>query len=144
MYRQMKFNVDGAARGCPGPAGIGGILRDHRGYVKIIFSKAIGGADSNLAETMAVREALLTYSVSRWKENHKLLIESDSSNAVKWTNHPDTAPWRMRKLILQMGRLKREVEGWEIRHVRREANQRTDTLAKEGVQLQSAILRTFT
>ncbi|EOY23054.1 Uncharacterized protein TCM_015057 [Theobroma cacao] len=121
-YGQMKFNVDGAARGCPRPTGIGGILRDHRGEVKIIFSKPISETDSNFAEMMAIKEAFLIFSVSRWKNNHKLLIESDSSNAVKWIKHPDGAPWRMRKLILQTKKLKREVEGWEIQHVRREAN----------------------
>ncbi|EOY00710.1 Uncharacterized protein TCM_010646 [Theobroma cacao] len=93
----MKFNVDGAARGCSGPTRIRGILRDHRGEVKIIFSNAIGEIDSNFAEMMAVK-------------------------AVKWTKHPDVALWRMRKLILQTEILKREVEGWEIQHVKREVN----------------------
>ncbi|EOY15546.1 Uncharacterized protein TCM_034566 [Theobroma cacao] len=60
-YGQMKFNVDGAARGCPGPAGIGGILRDHRGEVKIIFSKLIGETDSKFAEMMAIKEAFLIF-----------------------------------------------------------------------------------
>ncbi|EOY03463.1 Uncharacterized protein TCM_018555 [Theobroma cacao] len=73
----------------------------------------------------------------------KLLIKSDSTNAVKWTKCPNSAPWRMRQLILQMERLKVEVKDWEIGHDRRKANQRADTLAKEGVRLQSEILRTF-
>ncbi|EOY04254.1 Uncharacterized protein TCM_019510 [Theobroma cacao] len=84
----MKFNVDSIARRCSRLVGIGGILRDYCGEVKIIFSKALGEADSNLAEMMAVKESLLIFSVSRWNENHKLLIESDLSNAVKWTKHP--------------------------------------------------------
>lgn len=52
---EMKFNLDGAAKGCPGEAGIGGVRRDERSDVKIIFSKAIGVDDSNLAEVMAIR-----------------------------------------------------------------------------------------
>ncbi|EOY25858.1 Uncharacterized protein TCM_027223 [Theobroma cacao] len=28
----LKFNIDGAARRCPGPSGIGGALRNHNGY----------------------------------------------------------------------------------------------------------------
>ncbi|EOY00033.1 Uncharacterized protein TCM_009399 [Theobroma cacao] len=92
---------------------------------------------------MAVREAFLIFSSSIWKDNHKLLIDSDSSNVVKWTIHPDMAPWRMRKVVLQLERLKEELEGWEIRHVRREANQRSDALAKQGAYLQYDILRIF-
>ena len=42
-YNHMKFNVDGSARGKPGPAGIGGVLRDCNAFVKAIFFKAIGG-----------------------------------------------------------------------------------------------------
>ena len=29
----LKFNVDGAARGKPGPSGIGGVLRNSEGFV---------------------------------------------------------------------------------------------------------------
>ncbi|XVE56525.1 hypothetical protein DITRI_Ditri04bG0017700 [Diplodiscus trichospermus] len=49
----LKFNVDVSAVGNPGPAGIGGILRDHLGVKKIAFSKSIGIADSNLADLLA-------------------------------------------------------------------------------------------
>ncbi|XVF04193.1 hypothetical protein REPUB_Repub05bG0061200 [Reevesia pubescens] len=43
----LKFNVDGSAVGKPGPAGIGGILRDEEGTVKPEFSKSIGGKQWN-------------------------------------------------------------------------------------------------
>ena len=55
--RYMKFNVDGSFKGKPRPAGIGGVLRDCSGAFKAVFSKAIGLADSNVAELLAVREA---------------------------------------------------------------------------------------
>lgn len=37
----LKWNVDGSSKGKPGPAGIGGVLRDHLGIVKrylLLFS----------------------------------------------------------------------------------------------------------
>ena len=80
----LKFNVDGSARGKPGPAGIGGVLRDCSGVVKAVFSKAIGVTDSNVAELLAVREALRIFTDSSWVSSHKLTIESDSSNVVNW------------------------------------------------------------
>lgn len=39
----LKFNVDGAARGKPGPAGIGGVLRNYKGEVLFMFSNHLKG-----------------------------------------------------------------------------------------------------
>ncbi|XVE80961.1 hypothetical protein DITRI_Ditri15bG0023700 [Diplodiscus trichospermus] len=45
----LKFNVDGSTLGQPGPAGIGGILRDHDSSIKMLFSKlVIRSWDGNL------------------------------------------------------------------------------------------------
>ncbi|EOY00968.1 Uncharacterized protein TCM_010873 [Theobroma cacao] len=76
--RTLKFNVDGATQGCLGPAGIGGLLRNCKREVKIIFSKHISEADSNLAEYRAVREAFAIFVASKWKEDYSLLIENNS------------------------------------------------------------------
>ncbi|XVE80966.1 hypothetical protein DITRI_Ditri15bG0024200 [Diplodiscus trichospermus] len=81
---ELKFNVDGSALGKPGPTGIGGILRDHLGIKKMAFSKPTGIADSNIAELMAIREAFILFISLPWCSTHKLIIESDSTNAVKW------------------------------------------------------------
>ncbi|XP_017974508.1 PREDICTED: uncharacterized protein LOC108661583 [Theobroma cacao] len=139
----MKFNVDGATRGCSGPEGIGGILTNHKREVKVIFSKSIGAADSNLAELLGIMEAIIIFMSSRWRNNQKLVIEYDSSNAVKWINQPHTAPWRMQKWLIQIERMKEKLVGWDVKHVKREANQRADSLANEGVQLQDDILRVY-
>lgn len=45
MY--LKFNVDGAAKGKAGPTGVGGVLRDHKGDVLLIFSNNEGLQESN-------------------------------------------------------------------------------------------------
>ncbi|EOY14430.1 Uncharacterized protein TCM_033819 [Theobroma cacao] len=111
---QMKFNVDGAARGCPRLTGIG-----------------------------AIKEAFIIFTSSRWRNDQKLVIECDSSNAVKWINQSHTAPWRMQKWLIQIERMKEKLVGWDVKHVRREANQRADSLANEGVQLQDDILRVY-
>ncbi|EOY02251.1 Uncharacterized protein TCM_016783 [Theobroma cacao] len=95
----MKFNVDGAAQGCPGKAGIGGVMRNNKGQIKVPFSKSIGIGDSNIAEVRAIREAFLIFSASKWAMSHSLVIESNSQNAVKWINAPGEAPWRFKKWI---------------------------------------------
>ncbi|EOY33608.1 Uncharacterized protein TCM_041538 [Theobroma cacao] len=115
----MKFNVDGAASGCPGEAGIGGILKNSAGETKMMFSKSIRMGDSNLAKVLAIKQAFMMFSASNWNGSHSLVIESDSSNAVSWIQAPNQAPWRMRKWILQIEMLKRKVKRWEIKDVRR-------------------------
>ncbi|EOY13094.1 Uncharacterized protein TCM_031615 [Theobroma cacao] len=61
---ELKFNVDGAAKGCPGEIGIGGVLRDYEGRIKLQFSKSTGWGDSNLAELLAIKEAFLLFATS--------------------------------------------------------------------------------
>ena len=129
----LKFNVDGSARGKPGPAGIGGILKDCMAATKAVFSRAIGVADLNVAELLAVREALRIFAASKWVFSHKLIIESDSSNAVKWVRHPQGAPWAMKNYISHIETLKGLLIGWDIVHTLREGNEIPDALTKSGV-----------
>ncbi|XVF65779.1 hypothetical protein PTKIN_Ptkin09bG0277700 [Pterospermum kingtungense] len=96
------------------------------------FSKAIGSADSNLAEILAIREAFVLFAESQWACLHKLIVESDSSNAVCWSNYSTNVPWAMRH-INQIECLKENIREWEAVHVRRTCNSAADSLAKEAV-----------
>ncbi|XVE88825.1 hypothetical protein DITRI_Ditri19aG0099600 [Diplodiscus trichospermus] len=102
----LKFNVDGSEKGQPGSASIGGVLRDHDANIKLVFSKSVGVADSNLAEVLAIREAFVIFSYSPWATAHTLIIESDSMNAVKWIKNPISSPWRIRGIITHIEFLK--------------------------------------
>ena len=73
----LKFNVDGSAKGKPGPAGIGGVLKDCMAVTKAVFSRAIGVTDSDIAELLALREVLRIFTTYKWVSSHKLIIESD-------------------------------------------------------------------
>ena len=137
----MKFNVDGASRGKPGHAGIGGLLRDDKGKVWMEFSKSIGISESNEAEICAIREAILMFCASRWVATHGLIIESDSKNAVKWIECPEEVPWRLRKWVSHIGLLLKNCSSYRVVHVFREANREADKLAKEGVDRSVAFIR---
>ncbi|XVF61697.1 hypothetical protein PTKIN_Ptkin08bG0151400 [Pterospermum kingtungense] len=115
------------------PAGIEGVLRDHRGKELICFSKNIGMADSNAAEFLAIREAFLLFTSSPWAPSCKLIVESDSLVVVKWTLALVSVAWRMRNVSNHIENLKVLLAGWDIQHTLREANHRTDMLAKDGV-----------
>ncbi|EOY17318.1 Uncharacterized protein TCM_036481 [Theobroma cacao] len=131
----MKFNIDGLAKGCLGPTGIGGIIRNESGEVKINFSKPIGMDDSSQVEIMAVKEVILIFFTSKWKESHLLIIESDASNVVNWVNNGSQVPWRLRKWVILIKRIKEQLGPWEIKHVPRETNQEANTLAKNAMSL---------
>ncbi|XVF66465.1 hypothetical protein PTKIN_Ptkin10aG0038000 [Pterospermum kingtungense] len=88
----LKFNVDGAARGCPRPASIEGILRDSSHKVLGNFNKSVDIVDSNLTKLLAVKEAIGIFSASQWVDSHCMVIESDSANVVKWVRYPNTVP----------------------------------------------------
>ncbi|EOY16579.1 Uncharacterized protein TCM_035385 [Theobroma cacao] len=139
----IKFNVDGAAIGCPGDAGIGGLLKNEKGETLIKFSKAISRGDSNLAEYLGIKEAFILFSNSIWANNYFLVIESDSRNAIKWINDPQKTPWRLRKWMLHIEVLKKRVKGWKARHTLREGNCEADQLAKERVGREIDLLEFF-
>ena len=92
--------MDGFAKGKPGPAGIGGVLRDYKDVNKAVFSKAIGVIDLNVAELLAVREALRIFVAFKRVSSHRVIIESDSSNVVKWVFYPQSTPWTMKKICI--------------------------------------------
>ena len=136
----MKFNVDGSARGQPGKAGIGGVLRDESGSIMLVFSKSIGIADSNMAELLTIKEAFLIFCALENLSSKRLIIESDSSNAVLWVSKPNSCPWRLRKFIMQMEGLKVKIAAWTIVHIKREKNDFVDGLAKAGVEQQNNLI----
>ncbi|EOX92904.1 Uncharacterized protein TCM_001756 [Theobroma cacao] len=118
-------------------------MRDDKRQIKVLFSKSIEIGDSNLAEVRAIREAFLILSASKWAISHSLVIESDSQNAVKWINAPGEAPWRFRKWMLHIEKLKKGIRKWEVNHIFRENNQLPDRLAKEGVMHHSDVLKSM-
>ena len=71
--------MDGASRGKPSPVGIGGVPRNCKGEVLIMFSIYVGVCNSNEAEVLAILEGLRLFSR---RYGSTLVMESDSSNAI--------------------------------------------------------------
>ncbi|XXG59908.1 hypothetical protein AAC387_Pa04g1911 [Persea americana] len=90
--RVLKFNVDGVSKGKSKQASIGGVLRNFKGGVIIMFSKHIGICDSNEAEVLATLEALQLFPRDCFEA---LIVESDSSNAVTRVSNRKTFPWKL-------------------------------------------------
>lgn len=127
----MILHCDGAARGNPGPAGIGVHIADEHGRTLAEIAEGIGEATNNVAEyTAAIRglERARELGAARvhLRSDSKLLIEQLSGR------------WKIKnKTLIRLHREVRTlVDGFErvtFEHVPRERNVEADRLANVGV-----------
>lgn len=127
----VTVNVDGGARGNPGPAAIGAIARSVDGQVVARRSQLIGEATNNVAEYRALLagvELAIECGVVG------LELVSDSQLVVCQVR----GEWRvkdaaLRELRAEVLGLLEAFESWSIRHVRREENAEADRLVNEAL-----------
>jgi ribonuclease HI len=124
--------IDGAARGNPGPAGIGVVMRDEADEFQEEHQAYIGEATNNVAEYEALLFGLrkakaLGYPIVRVFSDSELLVRQIRGEyRVK---HP-----RLRKFYDQAQDLLRSFDTVEIAHVRREMNAQADLLANRAIE----------
>jgi probable phosphoglycerate mutase len=127
----ITANIDGGARGNPGPAGYGVVIRDADGNMLDELHGALGVATNNVAEYNGLLAAL------RWAKEHGhttvhvradslLLVEQMRGNYK--VKHPGLQPLHARARLLahEIGRVTFE-------HVRREFNKDADRLSNLGM-----------
>jgi len=127
--RRLVVNVDGGARGNPGPAAIAAVVTDQDGEVIEERSEAIGPATNNVAEYRAL---LLGIERARALGADEVELVGDSELVVKQVR----GDYRVKDAGLKdlHHRVKGQLagfNGWSIRHVRREANEHADQLVNE-------------
>lgn len=83
-HRSWKWNVDGSAKGKPGPTGIGGVLQNDKGCILTKFAASVGLRDLNEAEFLAIVFALEISVEKEWLKQGILVIESHSKVALAW------------------------------------------------------------
>ncbi|KAK2648312.1 hypothetical protein Ddye_015801 [Dipteronia dyeriana] len=127
----LKFNVDGSVSGNPGPAGIGGVLRNFDGKVLCMFSCYIGIQDPNSAELVAIHKACALCVFIPSVVNRNIEIASDSRMAVSWINGEGVGSLNHVNLIYDIcSSLERF--GGKVVYSPRVSNQFADRLAKLG------------
>ncbi|KAK3188480.1 hypothetical protein Dsin_028041 [Dipteronia sinensis] len=89
LMDNLKFNVDGSARGNLGPTGIWGVLRDLNEKVLCLFSYFVGSMDSNSAEILAIKKAVELCLSNLALQGCFISIVSDSKVAVSLINNGD-------------------------------------------------------
>jgi ribonuclease HI len=122
---------DGAARGNPGPAGIGVVVSRRDGEIVATIAAGIGVATNNVAEYTAALEGLrkahdLGASDVLLRSDSRLLIEQ-LAGRYRVKNE------RLKRLHAEVSRLAAGFRRIRFEHVPRERNRDADALANEGV-----------
>jgi len=128
---EWQIRTDGAARGNPGPAGVGVVLVDPGGAVVDELAKGIGWATNNVAEYQALIEGLR---LARSHGVDRLAVFSDSTLLVEQMK----GRWKgkhagLKPLFALAGKLAREIGNVRYEAVPRERNRRADELANLGI-----------
>ena len=130
--RRILIYTDGAARGNPGPSGLGAILRDAQtGEVLAELARFLGIRTNNYAEWTAVEDAL--QEALRLGASHVDLRMDSELVARQITGryrvkHPDLKPIHA-SVMAMLGQL----TGYTVGHVPRELNKDADRLSNVAI-----------
>ena len=130
--RRILIYTDGAARGNPGPSGLGAILRDAQtGEVLAELARFLGIRTNNYAEWTAVEDAL--QEALRLGASHVDLRMDSELVARQITGryrvkHPDLKPIHA-SVMAMLGQL----AGYTVGHVPRELNKDADRLSNVAI-----------
>jgi ribonuclease HI len=131
LGRNFVAYSDGASRGNPGPASIGGVVFDESGASIATVSRRIGHGTNNVAEyraAVAVVEAAIALGADR------LELRMDSELVVRQLN----GRYRVRNPALmqhfqRLVVLRRQLSNLNVVHVPREQNKIADGLANQAL-----------
>jgi ribonuclease HI len=129
--KRVVVNVDGGARGNPGPAAIAAVVSDPSGGILAERSETIGEATNNVAEYRAL---LLGIELAKELGADQVDLVGDSMLIVRQVE----GEWKikqahLRPLRQQVIEALEDVDEWTIRHVKREENSRADELLNEAL-----------
>ena len=128
---KLVVNVDGGARGNPGPAAAAAVATSLEGDVLGERSAYIGEATNNVAEYRAL---LLGLELARELGADDVEVVNDSELVARQiggeykVKHAGLKP-----LFLEAMRTLRGFDSWAVRAVRREQNERADELVNEAL-----------
>jgi len=127
----LRLFTDGAARGNPGPAGLGISIEDDGGLKLRTLHKWLGIATNNEAEYHALIEGLKA--VRSWNPD-RLEVRLDSKLVVEQIEGRfKVKEPRLKELHAMAKALYEEFPNREIKHVDREQNRRADLLANMAI-----------
>jgi ribonuclease HI len=125
----VTVNVDGGARGNPGPAAVAAVVRGPDGEVLEEAGEAIGEATNNVAEYRAL---LLGIERARAHGAAEVKLFGDSELVVRQVQgRYKVKDANLRTYFLEVKEALTALESWSIDHVRREQNSDADRIVNE-------------
>jgi len=133
--KRLVVNVDGGARGNPGPAAIAAVASDGKGEILAERSERIGEATNNVAEYRAL---LLGIELARGLGADEVELVGDSELIVRQVKGEyKVKQEHLRPLHRQVREALEGFQRWSIRHVKRDENARADELLNEALDAAS-------
>lgn len=127
----LKCNVDGASKGNPGPCGVGGVIRDANRKILGFFALNTGWGWAYEAKIKAI---LHGFRFCHQYLLRNIIIESDSTTAVRWTSSKNRRPWKLANELNQIDTWMEEVNCLGVKHILREGNGLADFRANKGCE----------
>lgn len=129
--RRLVIYADGAARGNPGPAGIGVVIEDERGRVLKEVSQFVGRQTNNQAEYLALIQGL---EAAAEYQADAVLVRLDSELLVHQLRgeYKVKSP-RLEPLMSQVQKLLARYKVVGIEHIERRYNRAADRLANRAI-----------
>lgn len=127
----VRTFTDGGARGNPGPAGIGVVIKDARGKILAAFGDYIGEMTNNQAEYRAMIAAL-----ERAKALGATEVEAyaDSELLVKQLNRQYKVKNKgLAPLFVKIWNLAQSFTQCTFRHIPRERNREADAMVNQAI-----------
>ena len=128
---KLTVNVDGGARGNPGPAAIGVVVRNDDGAIVEAVGETIGRTTNNVAEYRALLRGI---ELARAHGADEVELIGDSELIVRQiegrykVKHAD-----MKELHAKAKKMLAGFDSWSIRHVKRAQNADADALVNEAL-----------
>lgn len=128
---RLTVNVDGGARGNPGPAAIGVIARDGDGEVLQEVGETIGAATNNVAEYKALLRGI---ELAAELGADEVDLIGDSELVVRQVEGKyKVKNAGIKPLHAEVKRALGDFDSWSLRHVRRAENADADRLVNEAL-----------
>ncbi len=128
---KLTINTDGGARGNPGPAGIGVVIKDETGKIIYSYGGYIGEATNNVAEYKALIKSL---EEAQNLGGTELKIQMDSELIVKQMQgvYKIKEP-TLQGLAAEVIKLLKNFSSHTFAHVRREYNKDADAMVNKAI-----------
>ena len=126
---EIVANIDGGARGNPGPAAYGVVVRNAQGEVVKEWGEYLGIQTNNVAEYSALIAAL-EYAAGAKHKSLKVLSDSELLVRQMRGEYKVKNP-ALRELYDRAGALTRKLDHFSIEHVLRERNREADRLVNQ-------------